>query len=255
MPRFYVSAEAVSDGRVIIEGADAAHLARSLRARHGERVVVADDGGREHGVVLDQIGVERIEGVVEWSRPSTGEARCRVHVLQSMPKDGMDDAVAALTEAGAAGIWPVVTERTVARPDMRRIELRQERWQAIAREAAGLSGRGSPPVVRRVMLLSDALAALPVGTRLLALTTAATAPLSRLLIEPASTVAAVVGPEGGLAGQDLAVLAGAGAEEVHLGPPVVRCRLAGAMAVELILARAGDLTEGVARAPLTVVRR
>jgi 16S rRNA (uracil1498-N3)-methyltransferase len=249
-----VTADAISNGRVVIEGADAAHLARSLRARPGERAVVVDDGGREYGVVLEQIGDEHVEGAVEWSRPSTGEPRCRIHVLQSLPKEGMDDAVAALTEAGAAEIWPVVTERTMARPDVRRAAMRGERWQAIAREAAGLSGRGSPPVVRRLMLLAEALAALPVGARVLALTTDANAPLARLAVEPASVIALAVGPEGGLAQQDLALLAGAGADEVHLGPRVARARSAGALAVELILARCGDLDDAVPRAPLTVVR-
>src|SRR5207302_1073386 len=100
VPRFFVPAAAVVDGHAVIEGDDALHLARSLRARSGERVVVVDDCGREHGIRLEQVGEDRVEGSVEWSRPATGEAEVRVHVVQALAKERMDDAVEALAEAG-----------------------------------------------------------------------------------------------------------------------------------------------------------
>jgi 16S rRNA (uracil1498-N3)-methyltransferase len=244
MPRFFVPACDVEGGRAVIRGDDAAHLARSLRAAPGELVVVADDAGREHGVRLESVSAERVEGMVEWSRAATGEPRLEVHVVQAIAKEGMDELVEALAEVGAAAIWPVVTQRTVVRLDERRAEHRVARWNAIARGAAGLAGRARPPVVHRVRGLDEVPAALPDGVRLVACTTDAGMPLARLLggdDHGVTRIAIVIGPEGGLDPAEVAALQEIGAVAAHLGPRVLRARLAGVVAVSTLLSAAGDL--------------
>jgi 16S rRNA (uracil1498-N3)-methyltransferase len=253
VPRFFVPADAVGDGRAVIEGADAAHLARSLRARPGERVVVVDAAGLEHGVLLEEVEPGCARGRVEWSRPATGEPRTRVHVLQALPAQGMDAAVEALAEVGAAEIWPVLTRRTVAHPAPERAARRVERWQTIAREAAALAGRAAPVPVRPPQPLAAALAALPGGTRVLACATGAGTPLSALEGD-GRRPALVIGPEGGLDPEELAMIRNAGGEQVHLGPRVLRARLAGAVALGVLLARLGELDEALTPPPLDAAR-
>lgn len=249
VPRFFVSAAAVQGGRAAVEGGDAAHLARSLRAVPGERIVVVDDAGMEHGVTLDSVGAARIEGAVEWSRPATGEPRLEVHVVQALAKDGMDDLVEALAEAGAAAIWPVATRRTVVRLDARRAEHRVQRWNAIARNAAGLAGRARPPVVHALHDVGDAIATLPEDTCVLVCTTAATMPLSRVDVTAAQRVALVVGPEGGFDPEELEALRRRGAREVHLGPRILRARLAALVALTALFATGGELDAAREAAP------
>jgi 16S rRNA (uracil1498-N3)-methyltransferase len=251
MPRFFVPAGQVAGGRVRIDGDDATHLARSLRAAPGERIVVADDGGTEHSVMLTAVSAAAVEGDVEWSRPATGEAAVEVHVVQAIAKEGMDELVEALAEVGAASIRPVLTRRTVARPDARRAQHRVQRWQAIARNAAGLAGRGRPPEVHAVADLAGALAQLPGAARLLACTVDAGVSLARLAPPPRAgdCVALVIGPEGGLDSADLSLLRDAGATCVHLGQRVLRARLAGVVAVSVLLAAAGEMDAAVASWP------
>lgn len=249
MPRFFVPASAVRDGRAAIEGDDAAHLARSLRAAPGERVVVVDDAGTEHGVRLERVEPQRVEGAVEWSRPATGEPRIELHVVQALAKDGMDELVEALAEAGAAAIWPVTTRRTVVRLDARRAEHRVQRWNAIARSAAGLAGRARLPVVHAVRDVEDVAAALPRPARILVCTTGATTPLTAVDVRRDTRIALCVGPEGGFDPHDVEALRGAGAEEVHLGPRVLRARLAAVVAVSALLAAAHELDTPVAQPP------
>jgi 16S rRNA (uracil1498-N3)-methyltransferase len=244
MPRFFVPAAAVSDGRAAIEGDDAAHLARALRAAAGERVVVVDDAGREHGMLLDSVTAQRVEGAVEWSRAATGEPRIEVHVVQALAKDGMDELIEALGELGAAAIWPVTTRRTVVRLDTKRAEHRVQRWNAIARNAAGLAGRGKPPVVHALRDVKDVRNALPPATRLLACTTDAQTPLHRVDLRDTARVAVCIGPEGGF---DPEELHGLDADAVHLGPRVVRARIAAIVAMTELLTAAGELDTAVPR--------
>ena len=246
MPRFFISA--LQGDRAVVEGADAAHLARSLRVRPGEEVRVVDGDGLEHGIAVEEVGGGRVAGRVTWTRPATGEPRLCVHVLQALPRDGMDEAVEAMCEVGAAAIHPVVTDRCTARPDAARSAARVRRWRTIALQAAQLAGRVRPPHIFDVASLDDALTALPAGAGVVALTL--DAPVALRSVEVAAeSVALVVGPEGGLSPAERERLAAAGAVAAHLGARTLRARLAGSVAVALLLQQAGDLDTPVDLAP------
>ena len=242
MPRFFVAPDQIAHERATLSAADSAHLSRSLRARPGETIVVVEAGTVEHGVLLEDVTPTRVSGRVVWSRAVMGEPRLAVHVLQAVPAQAMDATVEALTEAGAASIRPVLTGRSVARPDMSRAASRLGRWQRIAWEAAQLAGRAAPPEVHPVAPLGVALQALPAGSAMLACVACTGAePIFRAAPAPPAHVGLVIGPEGGFDGADFRLLEEARATRVHLGPRTLPSRLAGAIATALLLAAAGDL--------------
>jgi 16S rRNA (uracil1498-N3)-methyltransferase len=250
MPRFFVEPSQIVGTRATLVAADAEHLARSLRARPGETIVVVESGTTEHGVMLDEVSAARVSGTVVWSRVASGEPGLAIHVLQAIPAQGMDVTVEALSEAGVASIRPVLTGRTVPRPDASRAARRLDRWQAIAREAAQLAGRAAPPPVHAVAGLGEALGALPAGTRVLVCDTRPEAvPILTVRAEPSAPVALVIGPEGGLDDTDLRMLDESGAMFVHLGARTWRSRLAGTVATVLLLAGSGDLAAPAAASP------
>ena len=252
VPRFYVDPDAVAGGTVEIRGDDAAHLARSLRVRPGEQIVVVEDGFLEHGVVIREVGDGRVSGAIEWTRPATGDPALRVDAMQALPARGMDDAVEALSVAGVHTIHPVVTERTVVRPHDHAIDRKVMRWRAVAREAAQLAGRARPPAVAPVRSLGDALNALPSGCRILAFVADSSAVQVHAVKLGGAAAACVIGPEGGLGPADIAELRAAGAMLTGLGPRIVPTRLAGFLAVSLLLYAAGDLRLAAADAPVTI---
>jgi 16S rRNA (uracil1498-N3)-methyltransferase len=242
VPRFFVEPDQVAGDRATLTGHDANHLARVLRSLTGETIVIVEGGRVEHGLRLDEVTPSRVSGTIVWSRPAGGEPRLAVHVLQAVPAQAMDATVEALTEAGAASIRPILTHRTVSRPDPSRVVHRLERWRSIAREAAQLAGRALPPEVHEIRSLREALAVMPAGARILACVIGAdTVPILSAVPPPPAAVGLVVGPEGGLDPTDLGVLAEAGAVCVHLGSRTLPSRLAGAIATSLLLAGAGDL--------------
>lgn len=204
----------------------------------------------EHGVLLEDVTPERVSGRVIWSRPASGEPRLAVHVLQAVPAHAMDATIEALTEAGVASIRPVLTSRTVPRPDVSRASRRLERWQRIACEAAQLAGRAAPPEVHAVLSMREALEALPSGTAVLACVARSdAAPITTATPQPPSRVGLVIGPEGGFDDIDLTLLDAAGAAWVHLGPRTLPSRLAGAVATTLLLSSAGDLDHAAEPVP------
>lgn len=240
MPRFFIRSDQVQGDRVRIEGDDARHLAGPLRVREGEHLVVVDDRGVERGVRVRSAGARLVEASVEWSRPATGEPRLRLHVLHALIRE-FDDVVEGLAQTGAGVIHPVLTSRTVSRPDPSRAEARLRRWRTIAREAAQLAHRGAPPQVEPPLPLDRALAALPPRSRIIACVMDADIPLHRVTLDALQPLALVIGPEGGLDPEEVERLRAAGAEAAHLGGRVLPARLAGSIAAALSLAAAGDL--------------
>ena len=242
MPRFFVTSDQVRDGSATLIGDDAEHLARSLRVRPGELVVVVEAGLIEHGVRVAEVTLSRVAGRITWSRPVTGEPATAVHVLQGLPAKGMELAVEALSEVGASAIHPVITSRTVTKPDSGRGERRVERWRAIARESAQLAGRAHAPDVHEIRSLADALNQVPGNAQLVACALdRLSIPLRNVKLTPGMPAVIAIGPEGGFDGADLRVLHAAGATDAHLGGRVLPAWLAGAVAVSLLLSRSGDM--------------
>jgi 16S rRNA (uracil1498-N3)-methyltransferase len=213
--------------RVRITGADARHLARSLRARPGEAVMVVQPEGRLLLVRLFRVGDELVEGVVEQESEHHPEPAAKITVaLAMLPAAALEQALARCTELGAAEFKLVQAERSVARGD------KPERWAAICREAAMLAGRLRVPPVAAPRPFEEVwrLSAEP---RLLD----RDAP-SRLAEMPEPRdLTLFIGPEGGWSETERGL---AGERVLSLGPRNLRAPNAAAAAVAVALAARGD---------------
>ncbi|MBV9525534.1 MAG: 16S rRNA (uracil(1498)-N(3))-methyltransferase [Candidatus Dormibacteraeota bacterium] len=246
MPRFFITAAQRTGDRIRIDGADGAHLVRTLRVRVGERIATVDEQQLEHMVAVESVSHAGVEGRIVGTRAAQGEPRLLVHVLQAVPAHGMDACVEALVVAGAGSVRPVLTARGVRRPDAQRAHGRVQRWRTTAREAAQLAGRGMVPPVHEVVPLDQAVTALPAGCPILACVLSAdAAPLASYRLDSPGPAALVIGPEGGLDAAEMTMLRAHGAALVHLGERVAPSRLAGVLALTLLLAASGDLDSAV----------
>jgi 16S rRNA (uracil1498-N3)-methyltransferase len=115
----------------------------------------------------------------------------------------------------------------------------------VAREAAKQSGRAVVPAITAPVALGAWLAARDPAGLLVCLWERESAPLAeRLPAARPARATVVVGPEGGLAEEEVAGLEAAGAIVAGLGPRVLRTETAGPVAVALLQARWGDLGVG-----------
>ena len=126
--------------------------------------------------------------------------------------------------------------RCVARWDgPQRVDKGMRRWQAVARSAARQSRRAHIPDVSAVVSTAELVALVAgvtaAGGRVLTLHESARGPFTEVAPAEAPAVMLIVGPEGGITDDELATLAGAGAEPVRLGPTVLRTSTAAAVAL------------------------
>ena len=206
MPSFFAER---SGGRVTITGADARHLARSLRARAGEEIEVIDPAGYMLAVRLDVISPDRVEGVVVTERPHHPEPVAKITIaIANLPAPALELVLSRCTEAGAYAFHVFQAERSVARG------AKLERWATICREAAMLAGRLRIPDVDALPSLADVL---KVSEQVVVmLSRDAPQALARLAAPRDLTL--LVGPEGGWTESELAAVplkAGLGARNLR----------------------------------------
>ncbi len=253
---FYVDRVPAVGEQVSLLGDEGHHATRVLRMRVGEPVMVCDGAGEVgDGVVasVDRTSLS-IEVTARWS---VTVATPTVTVVQALPKsDRSELAVDLAVEAGADEIVPWQAQRCVSRwdapNDSDKAAKGQRRWEAVARAASRQSRRAFVPTVST--LHSTAQLAELVRQRaaddavVLVLHESADSGLSARgeLLSAASSVVLIVGPEGGVADDELGILTDAGAVAVRLGPTVLRTSSAAAVALGAL----GVLTDRWVGGPL-----
>jgi len=217
--------------RVRVEG-PALHHVRVARVVAGEQVEVFDGRGRAWLASVES--VDEAGAVLRLGDERRGAAGRPVILIQGLPKgDRLELVLQKATELGVSGVWPVLTERSVSRPKPEALGTRHARWKRIVEEAARQSGRSDVPEVTALRPLEDATRALGPGMRLLILDEEERG--ERLGSAAGDgAVALVVGPEGGLAREEVRLLRDLGGTPVSLGPLVLRTETAGLAALAVL---------------------
>ncbi len=246
MRRFRVEPDPGGGSRVLFELTDAHHLARVLRLGPGDLVQALDGRGHDVTVRLVQVDAQGAAGVVVAGSARRTESPVELTLAQGIPKgDKLERIIGMATELGVQRVVPLLTARTIARPDPGRWPHRLERCRRVAREAAKQSGRAVVPEIDSPRSLEEWLAASRPAGLLLCLWEGEAAGLTAVLpaggVERASVV---VGPEGGLSEAEVAELRAAGAVVAGLGPRILRTETAGPVALALLQSRYGDLGSG-----------
>jgi len=250
LTRVYVEA-ALTPGSVVELPPDtASHLARVLRARSGDEVILFDGGGREFNGAIEAVRGSRVSASVGDSRPVDRESPLAITLVQCVPRgDRMDFIVQKATELGVARIVPVLSQRSVVRLDKGQAESKSQHWRAVAVSACEQCGRNRLPVIEAARPLLHYLGEPAPGAALRLVFEPESAQQARTAqsesAHPAdkgvSAVEIAIGPEGGFADDELEAFRVAGFSQVGLGPRILRTETAAIAAVVWLQARFGDL--------------
>ena len=222
---------------VELAGDEGRHAVVVRRLRAGERIVLTDGLGAAATCTVRAVATASLTGEVEEIRHQPVEEPL-VTVVQAIPKgDRGELAVEVLTEVGADVIVPWAAERCVSVWRGDRAVKSLARWRTTAREAAKQARRAWFPQVEEPATTAQVVELLRTASVPVVLHEAASGPLADLPVPGRGEIVIVVGPEGGLADEELAAFAEAGAEPVRLGSSVLRTSTAGVAAAAALLAR------------------
>lgn len=247
MNRFFVSAEAISDGFVRLTQAQSHQLCHVLRLERGDAVLVLDNLGWEYEVRLNRVEAKQTSGVVVHKRRASGEPKAVLTLFQSLlAREKFEWVLQKGTEIGVSRFVPLLTRRGLVRARQGPKKEKLERWRRILREAAEQSGRARIPILEGPVPVRSALEeAGDLDLRLVATPRGEGVPLRRAMQQrPARkpvSVGLFVGPEGGFDPEEVELCLAAGLHPITLGPRVLRTETAALVGAALVLYELGDL--------------
>ncbi|MFF7946930.1 16S rRNA (uracil(1498)-N(3))-methyltransferase [Streptomyces griseorubiginosus] len=235
--------DAGGGGHYVLDGPEGRHAVSVKRLQPGEEVVLTDGAGRY--AVCDVIAAEGKDRLVVHltSVSEEPEPVPRITVVQALPKgDRGELAVETMTEVGVDAVVPWQAARCITQWRGDRGLKALAKWRATAREAGKQSRRIRFPEV------ADAASTKQVAALLAKADFAAvlhsdfdrgSEPLATAELPDEGEIVLVVGPEGGVAKDELALFEETGARPYVLGPTVLRTSTAGTAAAALLLGRTG----------------
>jgi 16S rRNA (uracil1498-N3)-methyltransferase len=264
MHRFFVTPDAIRAGQATLSGPVAHQIARVLRLRRGDHIVLLDDSGLEYTFELQVVDPEQVKARALRRETAAGEPQTQITLYQALLKgERFEWVLQKGTELGITGFVPLLCERNVVR-DPAVAEKKGKRWRAIIREAAEQSHRGRLPRLELPLPFGEACrqAGAAAGLALLAWEGETSSGLKETLREGAgsdqqpsvavktangpdrpfrSDVQLLVGPEGGFTPGEVELARTHSIRAITLGRRILRAETAGIVAAAAVLYESGDL--------------
>jgi len=241
--RFFAPPSAFHQNTVRLASDEAKHLREALRLKPGDEVFVFDGAGNEFRCSItqakrDEATLEIIEAVPSPAPESPINITLAVALLKG---EKFDQVVQKATELGVTEIIPVMTRHAdIHLRDASDAEKRVMRWRRIALEAAKQCGRAKTPEVFEPQSLGTVLEADVDSLRLLFSERGGESINSIKETNP-STIAALVGSEGGWSDDEIDGAKLQGWKIVTLGGRILRAETAGIAVMALLQNHYGDL--------------
>ncbi len=220
---------------VILDSEQSRHIAKSLRMKVGDMLTLSCGDGNDYGCMIDNIANNEVVLSVCYKQVNNSEPTVKVHLYQGVPKgDKLEDIVQKCTELGITSITPVLTDRSVSRPDDKAAKKKQARYQKIALESAQQSGRGIIPEIRPMQKLKDAVTKDDSQVKILFYEGGGLR-LKDIIKNDVDAISVYIGPEGGFAKEEVELIKSNGGIVATLGKRILRTQTAPVAALTSIM--------------------
>ena len=230
MRKFFVENKNINGNVVIIDGQDVNHIKNVLRLNVGERIKICDkDNVKNYVSEIVKIENEIIECKVLEEVLGEAEGNVILHIYQGLPKaDKMELIIQKGTELGISKYIPVKLSRCIVKLDGKDEIKKIDRWKKISEMAAKQSGRDLVPDVEHLNSLKEVTEKINSYDLFLVAfeeekeNTLKNELLKLKELKDEYKIAVLVGPEGGLAKEEVEILQKNGAKVITLGNRILR---------------------------------
>jgi 16S rRNA (uracil1498-N3)-methyltransferase len=246
MRRFFVKSLDENKPTVSLSGSEAKHIKNVLRLKPGDMIRLFDGSGCEYDAIIKHLSTAKTELVMARKLATITESFIQLIVAQGfLRQKKMDALVRQLSELGMTRWIPFFSERSVPRPDKKRLVARLQRWQKIVQESYKQCGRSILPEITPPVSFEEVLALGQACTLKYIFWENESQPLPpKSGIRPAKTgyrIIVVLGPEGGFTSQEIEKAKDCGFEVAGLGPRILRAETATIAACTLMQYIFGDM--------------
>ena len=159
MPHFFIVVngggdnDSINPPEIIIRDANNyRHIARSLRARVGEKLLLIDEKQIQYEVVITEINSKEIKCEIKKSYPSKRDLEFDLYLAQSpLRSDAQLTVMEKATELGVRAVYPVITDNGALKVD------KHEKWQRVMVEASKQCERAKIPTCYPITSIEELL--------------------------------------------------------------------------------------------------
>ncbi|HSI28406.1 MAG TPA: 16S rRNA (uracil(1498)-N(3))-methyltransferase [Methylophilus sp.] len=219
----------------------AAHAIRVMRLEEGDTLTLFCGDGFDYQCVLTHTGKRAADVEVQSRTAVSNESPLHIRLLQGISSgDRMDYTIQKAVELGVTEIFPLTTERCVTKLSGDRAEKRVEHWQGVAIAACEQSGRAILPVVHAPVTLTQWFSQHETQSSLNILLNPVGAKRLAQLEKPSGHIHLLIGPEGGLSGNEITLATQHHFQSIVIGPRILRTETAAVTAIASMQTLWGD---------------
>lgn len=230
MPHFFITSNDRNEDIISISDKENFHhIAKVLRAKIGETLLLVDENQTQYKAVIENIDSKTITTKVVESQKSNHCLNVQLFLAQSVLKtDAMNLVVQKATELGVKGIIPFVSDNSVIKESV--ADLKIEKWQKVANEAVKQCERVDFPLVAKRMTFKELFHDNSYDLKIACVERSEEASLKGFLrglnLKADAKVLVIIGPEGGFSSREIKLLEESGMARVSLGKLILRAETA-----------------------------
>ena len=231
MPHFFITTKDINGDKIIISDKENFHhIAKVLRAKSGETLLLVDENRTQYKAVIENIDTSIITTKVVEQSKSNHILDLQLYLAQSVMKtDAQNLVIQKATELGVKGIIPFVSDNSVIKSSV--VDLKINKWQKIANEAVKQCERPDFPVIEKRSSLREILNSSDYDIKIACVERCTDSTLKTCLKNikdyKDKKIVVIIGPEGGFSAGELSLLQEA--EDVYkasLGKLILRAETA-----------------------------
>ena len=237
MRRFYSPQPLAGKAQIELDGQVVRHIIQVLRMQVGEHLHLFDG---QQCYLAELLEGNKNRALLQLLKPVAAAAPSPLttHLGQAISKgDKMEWIIQKATELGVTAITPLYTRQGDVRLKGEREQKKHQQWQQIAISACEQSGRNDVPIIHPPQVLNDWLGQRQETMKLLLHPHGQS---GELAVEEVTSVALLIGPEGGLTQAEAETARQQGFTGLRLGPRILRTETAPLAALTLVQHWWGD---------------
>ena len=229
MPHFFIESKNKSENTIVVNDIENyRHIARSLRARIGEKLLLIDETRIQYETTILQINSSEIICEIKNSYVSQRDLSFDLCLAQSpLRSDAQLTIMEKATELGIRAVYPVITDNCVLAKSV--LDKKHEKWQKVMFEAAKQCERAIVPTCFEPTSLQKVLEqdfdkVLVLAERSTEITMKDY--LAQNPIQKGEKVLVIIGPEGGFSQKELDFFKSKGLPLISLGDLILKAETA-----------------------------
>ena len=158
MPHFFINSKNINSSQIIVDDKENYnHIAKSLRANIGEKLLLIDENRVEYTTNIKEITNKTIVCEIVSSEVSKRDLKYNLFLAQSpLKSDAQLTIMEKATELGVRGVYPIYTDNCALKKTV--AEKKVEKWQKVMYEASKQCERATIPTCFELTTLEKVLA-------------------------------------------------------------------------------------------------